>query len=288
MTLDGLLITGRGIKVTGELTEVKIRHCTLVPGWMREDDHRSQKSAAPSLRLTNTTARLSIESSILGSILINQDEVRTDPLSVSITDSILDATDPEKKALDASGCPVAFAKLTVLRSTIYGETLVHAIDLAENSIFFGKVTVCRRQKGACASAISGQSPGPLDDITASQTSWSRQQKRRYALLPGRPALLWPCLSGRAEGRDKSGKTARGRPGYSPVQQHPLRQARLLPAGRFLCRRDKTGSRRPVGDGSLPRPLSAPEGGEPARPSRRVYAGRNRCRHNICELLGGET
>jgi hypothetical protein len=147
LVLDGLVVTGRGIKVSGELTEVKIRHCTLVPGWMQEDDHKSQKSASPSLRLTNTTARLSIESSILGSVLINQDEVQTDPLSVSITDSILDATDPEKKALDASGCPVAFAKLTVLRSTIYGETLVHSIDLAENSIFFGKVTVCRRQEG---------------------------------------------------------------------------------------------------------------------------------------------
>jgi hypothetical protein len=145
--LDGLVITGRGIKVAGELTEVKIRHCTLVPGWIQEEDHQSQKSTYPSLRLINTTARLSIESSILGSVMINQDQVQTDPLSVSITDSILDATDPKKKALDASGCPVAFAKLTVLRSTIYGETLVHSIDLAENTIFFGKVTVCRRQKG---------------------------------------------------------------------------------------------------------------------------------------------
>ena len=147
ITLDGLLITGRGIKVTGELAEVKIRHSTLVPGWMREDDHQTQKGAAPSLRLINTTARLVVESSIMGSILVNQDEVRTDPLSVCIKDSILDATDPEKKALDASGCPVAFANLTLLRSTIYGETQVHAIDLAENSIFLGKVTVCRRQKG---------------------------------------------------------------------------------------------------------------------------------------------
>ena len=33
LTLDGLLITGRGVTVTGDLTEVKIRHCTLVPGW---------------------------------------------------------------------------------------------------------------------------------------------------------------------------------------------------------------------------------------------------------------
>jgi len=147
ITLDGLLIAGRGIKVMGELAEVKIRHSTLVPGWMQDDDHQIQKAAVPSLRLINTTARLIVESSILGSILVNQDEVRTDPLSVCIKDSILDAMDPENKALDASGCPVAFARLTLLRSTIYGETQIHAIDLAENSIFLGKVTVCRRQKG---------------------------------------------------------------------------------------------------------------------------------------------
>ena len=147
IVFDGLLITGKGIKVTGELTEIKIRHCTLVPGLMQEDDVQTQKSVAPSLRLMNTSASLSIESSILGSIIINQDEVGTDPLSVSIKDSILDATDPEKKAIDASGCPVAFAKLTLLRSTIRGETQVQSIDLAENSIFFGKVLVCRRQVG---------------------------------------------------------------------------------------------------------------------------------------------
>lgn len=147
IVMDGLVVTGRGIKVTGELSEVRIRHCTLVPGWMQEDAHQRQKSAAPSLRLINTTARLTIESSILGAIIINQDEVRTDPLSVCIKDSILDASDPDKMALDASGCPVAFARLTVLRSTIYGEIQVQSIDLAENSIFYGKVIVCRRQEG---------------------------------------------------------------------------------------------------------------------------------------------
>lgn len=161
ITFDGLLITGRGIKVTGELLEVKLRHCTLVPGWMQKDNHQMQKSTAPSVRLINTTARLVVESCILGSILVNQDEVRTDPLSICIEDSILDARDPKRKALDASGCPVAFARLTLLRSTIYGETQVHAIDLAENSIFFGKVIVCRRQEGCVRfSYVAPQSRTP--------------------------------------------------------------------------------------------------------------------------------
>lgn len=192
ITLDGLLITGRGIKVTGELLEVKIRHSTLVPGWMQEDDHQTQKSAAPSLRLLNTTARLVVESSILGSILVNQDEVRTDPLSICVKDSILDATDPEKKALDASGCPVAFAKLTLLRSTIYGETQVHAIDLAENSIFFGRVTVCRRQEGCvrfCYVAPGSRTPRRYNCQPDLVEQAAEEEMRISAREPGNPLSM---------------------------------------------------------------------------------------------------
>jgi len=147
LTLDGLIITGRGVTITGDLKEVKIRHCTLVPGWSSQEDHHADGGAAPSVRLIKTSARLGIESSILGPIIVNADEVATEPVSVSIKDSILDSMDPEKEAIDASGCPVAFVRLAILNSTVLGETQVHAINLAENCIFYGKVTVCRRQKG---------------------------------------------------------------------------------------------------------------------------------------------
>jgi hypothetical protein len=42
---------------------------------------------------------------------------------------------------------VAHARLTIERSTIIGQVQVHSIDLAEDSIFDGKVTVLRRQQG---------------------------------------------------------------------------------------------------------------------------------------------
>jgi hypothetical protein len=173
LTLDGLLIIGRGVTVTGDLTEVKIRHCTLLPGWLPEKSQRTEEGADPSLRLIKTTASLAIESSILGPILVNADEVGTEPLSISIKDSILDAIDPEKEAIDASGCPVAFARLTILNSTVLGEVKIHAIELAENSIFYGKVTVCRRQKGCMRFCYVTQGP----DESPSRTP------RRYHCQP---------------------------------------------------------------------------------------------------------
>ena len=37
-TLDGILITGRGIEVRGDLDKFALRHCTLVPGWALHPD----------------------------------------------------------------------------------------------------------------------------------------------------------------------------------------------------------------------------------------------------------
>jgi len=99
--------------------------------------------------------------------------VGADPLSIRIEDSIVDAVSPENMALDASHCPVAHAMLTILRSTILGEVQVHAIELAENSIFYGKVTACRRQKGCMRFCYV--TPGP--EGSASRTP------RRYHCQP---------------------------------------------------------------------------------------------------------
>ncbi|MCI5158837.1 MAG: hypothetical protein D3906_10450, partial [Candidatus Electrothrix sp. AUS1_2] len=45
------------------------------------------------------------------------------------------------------GCPAAHAVVTIVRSTVIGQVQVHAIELGENSIFYGKMTVARRQIG---------------------------------------------------------------------------------------------------------------------------------------------
>jgi len=88
-----------------------------------------------------------IEHSILGSIQVNEDQVQADPISISLTDSILDATGSEREAIGAPGRPVAHAVLTFQRCTVFGIVQVHAIELAENSIFNDCLNVARQQLG---------------------------------------------------------------------------------------------------------------------------------------------
>jgi len=159
-TMDGLLITGRPLHVTGPEretpgdprapicgSEVVIRHCTFVPGWGIDCDCEPKRPAEPSLELFNVRARLRIEHSIIGSIQINEDEVKTDPIPVLITDSILDAADPEQEAIGAPGYAVAHAILSMHRCTVFGIVDVHAIEAADDSIFMDCVNVARRQLG---------------------------------------------------------------------------------------------------------------------------------------------
>jgi hypothetical protein len=159
-TLDGLLLTGRGIRVHGPTrekpedardpicgAEVIIRHCTLVPGWELDCDCKPAREGEPSLELYNVRAKVRIEHSILGSIQIHEDEVKDDPIPVRIADSILDATSPEREAIGAPGFAVAHAVLTIKRCTVFGIVDVHAVELAENCIFNDCLNVARRQLG---------------------------------------------------------------------------------------------------------------------------------------------
>jgi hypothetical protein len=146
-SVDGLLISGRGLQIEGNLFQVSIRHSTLVPGWGLHCDCEPRRPNEPSLELTNTTAQLVIEHSILGSIEVYENEVRQSPLLIEISDSILDATSPEREALTAPGCRVADAALILRRTTVFGQIHTHAITLAANCLLNGRVRVARRQQG---------------------------------------------------------------------------------------------------------------------------------------------
>ncbi|MEU4421719.1 hypothetical protein AB0F81_13930 [Actinoplanes sp. NPDC024001] len=147
VVLDGLLITGRGVSVTGVLGALTLRHTTLVPGWAIEPECRPAHPQEPSLVLENTTACVQAERSILGTILVIADEVRTDPLPIHLTDSVLDATGRDREALSAPDCRHAHAILHVHRSTVIGEVHTHAVRIGENSIFDGLMHVARRGIG---------------------------------------------------------------------------------------------------------------------------------------------
>jgi hypothetical protein len=173
-TLDGLLVTGRGMRVhaaeeavpskPAEATagptayetssrapicgsELVIRHCTLVPGWALECDCKPAYETEPSLELFDLRAKVQIEHSIIGAIQIHEDEVRDEPIPVRITDSIVDATSPKREAIGAPGYAHAHAIVTMQRCTVFGIVEVHAVELAENCIFTNCLNVARRQFG---------------------------------------------------------------------------------------------------------------------------------------------
>ncbi|MGW3431531.1 hypothetical protein ACWDHW_26810 [Streptomyces melanosporofaciens] len=147
IVLDGLLIAGRGLNVTGPVGAVVLRHCTLVPGWSLEPECEPRSPDEPSLVLERTTACVQIERSILGTIEVIGEEVHTDPLALHIRDSILDATGHDRPALSAPDCRHAHAVLHAHRTTVIGEVHTHAVQIGENSIFTGRMHVARRGVG---------------------------------------------------------------------------------------------------------------------------------------------
>jgi hypothetical protein len=145
--LDGIVATGRGLQVDGDVSGVAIRHSTLVPGWGLECNCDPKRPSEPSIELLNAPLCLTIEHSIVGAIQVERDETRKDPVQIRISDSIVDATSRDRVALGASGKLCAFADLVIVRSTVIGRLETHAIALAENSILLGQVRACRRQQG---------------------------------------------------------------------------------------------------------------------------------------------
>jgi hypothetical protein len=163
--LDGFTIGGRGLQINGQeevsddsmitpstainndLCDVTIRHCTLVPGWSLHCDCEPQRPNDPSLELEYSRAKIRIEHSIIGSITTEARERASEPQQIQITDSILDATSEDRIALGSSRGAVAYVALTIARSTVIGRVQTHSIELAENTIFNGLVTVARRGRG---------------------------------------------------------------------------------------------------------------------------------------------
>ena len=145
--LEGLIVTGRAVQVSGNLSGLTLRHCTLVPGWGLNCNCTAKRPTEPSVEVTDAPACITIEHSIVGAIQVERNEVTEDPLRLHISDSIVDALSPDRPALGASAKLCAYTDLTIRRSTVFGQLRTHSIQLAENSILLGTVHACRRQRG---------------------------------------------------------------------------------------------------------------------------------------------
>lgn len=223
-TLDGVVVAGRGMRIEGELSSVTIRHSTLVPGWTLEPSCNPKRPAEPSIELVDTAACLVIEHSIVGPIQVNVDEVNADPVPIQIRDSIVDATTTEKdsssEAIGASACERAHAVVTIARSTIIGRVMVHAIELAENSIFTGRVTVARRQIGCiryCSLTACSRTPRRFHCQPDEAERVAIEQRRRDDSSPPSEAELSAI---------RERERARVRPRFNSLRYGTIRYAQL--------------------------------------------------------------
>ena len=190
--LEGMLVSGRGIEVTGSIESVSLHHCTLVPGWFLHADRRPRRGGEPSVTFSQTGASLTIDHSIVGPIRVNQNDLEAEPLRIDVRDSILDATHRTNAAISSTENSIAPALLSLRRCTVLGALRTHAIQLAENSIVTGPVTVARRQIGCmrfCYVPENSRTPKRFHCQPDQAESLLREAKAKEHLPPEELASL---------------------------------------------------------------------------------------------------
>lgn len=179
LILNGLLISGGTLHVSGRLQKLTLRHCTLVPGLALDADCQPMHAGTPSLIVTtdaDITTTVEIDHCISGALQL------ADNVDVIMRDSLIDG-------LEAGGAVVTGGTATIERSTIVGATQVKQLELGSETIFTQAVTVERRQAG-CArfSVVPQNSVTPRryrcqPDLALKDVSASAEQSVRMRLTP---------------------------------------------------------------------------------------------------------
>lgn len=181
LILDGVLVVERGLRIEGlrrpragqrdnrngvrrddrddpdDICDVVLRHVTLVPGWSIGSECEAHHPDKPSLTLFHSATRLRISHSIVGAIEVHGDAQSAEPVSIEISDSIVDACTSEGSAVRTprERSPIAFARLSLLRSTVFGAIGVHEIALVQDSIVTGRLVAARSQTGCVRFSYAG-------------------------------------------------------------------------------------------------------------------------------------
>ena len=129
VTLNGLLIAGGAIRVNGALRALRLRHCALLP------------SLNPSLIVDLPDVAIEIDHCIVGALRVHERS------NVSITDSIVDATNEAATAFAAANGTDAGGTLQVADTTVIGAIHTFELKLASNSIFMSDVRSEKKQQG---------------------------------------------------------------------------------------------------------------------------------------------
>ena len=110
------------------LQELDLFHCTLVPGWAVTSAGEPVNVAAPALIAEPANVEIVSDFSILGAIRA------TALVTVNLSDSIVDATDPTQVAYAALDGQSGGGALTLQGCTVVGKMHAEALTLVSNSI----------------------------------------------------------------------------------------------------------------------------------------------------------
>jgi hypothetical protein len=126
VTLNGLLVGGKGIHVTGDLGTLRLRHCTIIA---LGADGSVKLDGTPVITIESATTVVEIEDSIVGPIRVGPD------IAVQLKNCIVDAGDAANVAMaDLKGSGPA-GSWKIENCTIRGKVSVSVLELASNTIF---------------------------------------------------------------------------------------------------------------------------------------------------------
>jgi hypothetical protein len=225
-----------------QLGLLKLTHCTLVPGWALSPEGEAQGSYAdrPALRAERSELNVVIEKSILGSLWVDG------RATASLTDSIVDATDPSGVAyvsvVDASTLvPQPGGTLTLQGCTVVGKVYASMLSLVSDSILWASLSsrdvasspplwmaplwCCRKQEGCVRFSYL-----PSDSLTPRKFECIEQSARSPQPLfvslgygdPGYLKLLASTDDAIRRGADDGGEMGAFHFVLAPVRETDLR------------------------------------------------------------------
>jgi hypothetical protein len=178
LILNGFLVTGGGLRLAGELPQMTIRHCTLVPG-LRLDEHGDpgQPGAAsvvvapdPSVLLVT----LDIDESISGPL-----RLPADVCELTVTDSILDAGAQPRASRSRVLLSGNLTPFPVLSSPAPRLQVTIGVDGPHEIVLAGAPPALPAAAAALQAAIRAAAPGPAFTMAAVSVV-----ARRLAVLAG--------------------------------------------------------------------------------------------------------
>ena len=133
-TLEGLLVTGGRLVVpeAADLARLTISHTTLVPGLALDSSGAPAAPAEPGLVAERGDVAVEIDHTICGALRIAEGS------SVSISDSILDATDPTGMAYSGTDGAGAGGSLSLHNSTVIGRLRMSEVGMISNSLLLAE------------------------------------------------------------------------------------------------------------------------------------------------------